>query len=269
MSQQEIDNHYSQTQEQIFNIVIDENQLDWKSLLQQLITSQGLDPWDIDLKILTRRYLDFLRTVEHLDFNLSGKLLTIAVFLLKTKAQHLVEHDLRGISKKIDEVKQVSNQQDFESAFDLLESFDDELISYEETKQKEKYQIKIRNPIARKRKVNIFDLIRTLEKTFEQSNKRQANFLQKTADREVKYTGPSYEKKTKDLKEIIEELFILISNELSEKKAHMHFSDLIKNENHKMGYLNKFIPLLHLHNQDRLIISQQEHLGEIKINKTN
>ena len=266
MSQHHLEDLENKPEEKIFNIVMDTTQLDWKNLLQQLISSEGLDPWDIDLKILTGKYLELLKNVEHLDFNLSGKLLTIAVFLLKTKAEYLVEHDLRGMSEKIQEVSQVSNEDDLFDAFDMLESFDDELDSFDqETVKKEKYAIKVRNPLARKRKVNIFDLIKTLEKTFEQSNKRQVNFLQRKADLDVKYTGPSYERKKRDLKEIIEELFELISNEFSNKKAQVYFSHLTTGVEHRMGYLEKFIPLLHLHNQSRLEVFQDEHFGEIKI----
>lgn len=267
MSQHLLEDTNVNPEEKIFDIVMDSTQLDWKHLLQQLISTQGLDPWDIDLKILTGKYLEFLKNVEHLDFNLSGKLLTIAVFLLKTKAEYLVEHDLRGISDKIQQVSQISNEEEFFDSFEMLESFDDQLDGFEKENKKEKYSIKVRNPLARKRKVNIFDLIKTLEKTFEQSNKRQANFLQRKADLDVRYTGPSYERKTKDLKEIIEELFSVILEEFSQKKAHVYFSHLTHGVEHKMGYLEKFIPLLHLHNQSRLEVFQEEHFGEIKIRK--
>jgi chromatin segregation and condensation protein Rec8/ScpA/Scc1 (kleisin family) len=34
-----------------------------------------------------------------------------------------------------------------------------------------------------------------------------------------------------------------------------------------MGVLEKFIPLLHLHNQSKVHIDQENHFGDIKIHK--
>ncbi|MCA9496228.1 MAG: segregation/condensation protein A [Nanoarchaeota archaeon] len=248
----------------LYELATDRNARDWKSFLYDLIHKEGLDPWDIDLKILTKKYLELIKTSMTLvDFNISGKLLTIAVFLLKTKAELLVERDLRGIEEKINSV-QSSNQEDFIDNVEALQDFDNELDILSQEK-KEKYSLKLRNPLARKRKVNIFDLIKTLEKTFEQSNRRQANFFIRHA--EIKYSGPTYEKKKKDLKVIINELYSLIINELENRGSQLTFDHITEGIEYKEGILEKFIPLLHLHNQNKLTVSQKVHFGIINIDK--
>ncbi|MBU0907111.1 MAG: hypothetical protein KKE05_03040 [Nanoarchaeota archaeon] len=44
-------------QEQIHGLIFGE-QLSWHSIILDLINSEQLDPWDIDLVVLTNRYLE-------------------------------------------------------------------------------------------------------------------------------------------------------------------------------------------------------------------
>ena len=264
MSSDESELKYERAEDKIYQIATDKDQINWKSFLYQLIHDEGLDPWDIDLGILTHKYLEAMREVKTVDFDVSGKFLTIAVFLLKTKAENLVERDLRGIEEKIAQVTREDVDNPYEE-WESLEALDVQLDELNRKKKREKYAIKIRNPIARKRKVNIFDLIKLLERTFEQSNKRRENFFSRNPDTE--YEGPMYEKKPKDLKVIISELYELIMDEIGNKKGHVHFSHISKESEHKMDVLDKFIPLLHLHNQNKVYLKQEEHFGDIEIHK--
>lgn len=256
---------YVRPEEKLYTLAVDKNSLDWKSFLYDLINKEGLDPWDIDLKVLTQKYLEAIKSLQDVDFNISGKLLTVAVFLLKTKAQTLLDKDIRGIEQKFNSL---NSEVDLMAEFDQLEDFSQELDLIEAQKpKKEKYSIKVRNPLARKRKVNIFDLIKTLEKTFEQSNRRRVNFFLKNKD--VKYKGPTYEKKKKDLKTVIAELLSLIQDEFSQKSGHISFNHITKEVDHKEGVLEKFIPLLHLHNQNEVYVKQEKHFGEIQIHENH
>lgn len=254
---------YIRPEERIYKVATDKDQINWKSFLYQLIHDENLNPWDIDLGVLTKKYLEAIKELKNIDFDISGNFLTIAVFLLKTKAENLVEKDLRGIE---DQIAWAQQTDDTLEELESLESLDDELDNLNDEKKKTKYQIKVRNPIARKRKVNIFDLINILEKTFEQSNKRRENFFFKNSP-DTKYDGPMYEKKPKDLKVIISELHDLIVGEWKTKKAHITFSHLSRSSNHKMEVLDKFIPLLHLHNQNKVYLKQEKHFGDIEIHK--
>lgn len=254
---------YIRPVDRIYQVATDKDTIDWKGFLHELINREGLDPWDIDLIILTKTYMKALKEVKEIDFDISGKLLTIAVFLLKTKAEVLVERDLRGIEEQIENV-QNEGIEDFEGDIESLEDFDSAMEDISK-KKKQEYKLKVRNPLARKRKVNIFDLIKTLEKTFEQSNRRKRNFLLKNT--EVKYDGPMYEKKPKDLKQIIEELYGIIKEEFSQKEGKVKFSHINDSPKKKMDVLEKFIPLLHLHNQNKINVKQDEHFGEIHIHE--
>ena len=242
-------------EEKILQIANSKEEFDWKSFLYDLISKEGLDPWDIDLKSLSQKYLNSINELKEIDFNISGKLLTIAVFLLKTKSVSLVEKDLRGLDEKIAEANRCDLDEDF-----FEEDFEEDL---EKNILKKTLIMKPRNPMARKRKVTILDLFKTLEKTIEQSNLRRKNIFLKGSDN-FEYEGPIYERKNKDLKEIIEELYKTILNHL-EKKDFVEFSHLSKNLNQRIEILEKFIPLLHLHNDSKIVIKQDKHFGEIYV----
>ena len=77
---------YIRPEDKIYAIATNRDELDWKGFLYNLINREGLNPWDVDLSVLTHTYLNELKKVNSVDFDISGKLLTIAVFLLKTKA---------------------------------------------------------------------------------------------------------------------------------------------------------------------------------------
>ncbi|MFW6285652.1 MAG: segregation/condensation protein A [Nanoarchaeota archaeon] len=251
---------YIKPEEKIYDIAVNKEIIDWKSFLYDLIYTQNLDPWNIDLSILTKKYIESLKKLKEIDFDVSGKFLTIAVFLLKTKTQALLEKDIRGMDNAI---ASVEADQDGIEELDSLEELDN-MIDQESSKKKT-YKITYRNPIARKRKVTIFDLIQTLEKTIEQSNRRRENFFQRHGS--SKYDGPMYQKKPKDLKQLINELLDLIVQNINDKKAHVTFSHITNGIEHKMGIIEKFMPLLHLHNQSRVEVKQNYHFGDIEIYK--
>lgn len=271
MSKEDLE--YIRPEEKIYEVATDRNDSEWKTFLYRLIYKEGLDPWHIDLAVLTKKYLEEIKKLERIDFEISGKLLTIAVYLLKTKSETLVERDLRGIEEKLSQLEQEDEGEesieDFEDEVEELEEIDQQLQNQKKTKRKKQdYNIKVRNPLARKKRVNIHELIDTLEKTLQQSNKRQENILQRKET--PKYNGPVYEKKSKDLKEIIEDLHQTIEEELKKsKKGSVKFSHIAQNTQSRRDVLEKFLPLLHLHSQSRVEISQQEHFGDIHIHKIN
>ena len=245
-------------EKELFNVA--KNSFDnssWRDFLFEIINKYNFDPWNLDISIFTKTYLHEITNLKKIDFNLSGKLLTISVYLLRLKTKELIEKDIKGIDEKIEEINRL-DEENFE--IDDLMEFDGKI---EETKKE--YKINFKNPFSRKKKVSIYDLIKTLENTLTSHRVRKQNFLDRANLKNLEYDGPKFEKK--DLKQLLVELFDTIKNELSEKNSHINFSSLIKDEKTKLGILNKFIPLLHLHNQEKIFTKQNSHLDEIEIHK--
>jgi len=261
---------YIKPEEEIYKVATDRNESEWKNFLYRLIYKEGIDPWHIDLAVLTKKYLEEIKKLEKIDFEISGKLLTIAVYLLKTKSEALIEKDLRGIEDKINKIEDDSDEeeslQDFEEEIEELEFINDELQEEQQKrKKKNNYNIKVKNPLARKKRVNIHELINTLEKTLKQSNKRKENVIQRK-EHPTKYNGPVYEKKSKDLKQVIKELHEFIDEEIN-KHGSLSFSHIIKDSESKRDVIEKFLPVLHLHNQSQIKVNQEKHFGDIQIYK--
>ncbi len=254
-------------QDKIFSLAVNRDLVDWKALLYEIIDSQGLNPWDIDISVFTKKYIETLQKLESVDFDVSGKFVLIAVYLLKNKSEFLLENDIRGMDKKISEINLMddssinvlSSEFGFDDDEDISSDFNDIIAP-----KKDKYELKYRNPIARKRKVTIFDLIKTLERTMYQSSNRKKNFFQRV---KAEYNGPLYDKKPKDLSQLIEELCLLIESFLNDCE-YVCFSNFFDpDKKSKIDVLEKFIPLLHLSNQEKILLNQDETFGEIKIYK--
>ena len=249
------------TEDLILDVTTKKEDINWREFLVDLIRKEKMDPFDINLELLSQKYLKSLEDLKKIDFNLSGKFLLVAVFLLKEKTNFLIEHDLRKIEDTLsvleeNEVEDL-NFENFEETFENIK------------KEKKEYLLKYKNPISRKRKVTIYDLLNVLENTIKQSNRRRENFFQRKKN--IEYEGPKYHLKKLDIKKVIEKLFNQIVEKLSNKKSTLFFHHLLtKKENEqkqKEHTLRKFIPLLHLHNSNKIGVKQENHLGKIKIEK--
>ena len=54
-------------QQQVHDILFN-REIGWQEIIYDLINTEQLDPWDIDIMILTEKYLETLQKVEEADF---------------------------------------------------------------------------------------------------------------------------------------------------------------------------------------------------------
>ena len=233
--------------EKIFDILFKQDEISWKSIIYELVKSEQMDPWDIDVSVLSNKYIEMIKKMKEMDLRISGNVLLAAALLLKIKSTRLVGDDI--------------------DAFDKLMAgqSDDDLLDYGmDTIIKEAYERKElipRTPQPRKRKVSIYDLINALQKALEVQKRRTIN----STPIDVKIP----EKKV-DITAIIKDLYLQILNFFNKGSNRLTFSKLIPSEKKEDKVLT-FIPLLHLTNQRKIDLYQQEHFGEIEIrlNKGN
>ena len=226
----------------------------WRDFLFDIINKHGLNPWDLDISLFTKSYLESIKNLKNIDFNISAKFLVISIYLLKMKSKELLQNDI----KNFEEFERETEESDFE---DFPEEFENGF------EKKKTYKIKLRNPFERKKKVSIFELIKELETTLKNSEIKKQRALERKILSQEKYEGPIFEKKTKNLKDLLIELIEEIEFHLN-KMGHLKFSMLVDKKKHtKINILEKFIPLLHLSNQNKIILEQNKHFGEIHITK--
>lgn len=69
----------------------------WDSQLLELVTGEKIDPWDVDIVLLTQKYLEKINGMVKLDFRIPGKAVITAAVLLRLKSETLMEKKLQDI----------------------------------------------------------------------------------------------------------------------------------------------------------------------------
>ena len=75
-------------QNQFFDLITGE-ELSWQAIIYDLIKTEQLDPWDIDLGILAQKYVTTIQQLEDADFFISSKILLACSLLLRLKSAYL------------------------------------------------------------------------------------------------------------------------------------------------------------------------------------
>src|SRR3989344_1695249 len=154
-------------QDRIFSMLVEQNEISWKSIIFDLINSEQMDPWDVNISLLAEKYLARLRELKHQDLKVGGKVVLAASILLRIKSNKLVGEDL----DEFDRLLAGSNL----SQDQFYDGLEQELAKGEQQGLKEEYELLPRLPQARKRKVSVYDLVKALDKALEVKQRRVLN----------------------------------------------------------------------------------------------
>ena len=235
-------------QEKIYKLVVEGDEVSWQSILQDLVKTEQMDPWDIDVSLLTKRYIGAIRQLKDLDFRVSGKVLLAAAILLKIKSKRLVGEELMQLDRLI----AGSDEEE------LLGEFEDLIENHE---MEEKPGLIPRIPQPRKRKVSIYDLVGALEKALEVKQRR--------VEHSIPPLDVEIPKKTRDITQVIREVYGKIKSFFFKNSQNkLMFSQLVPSER-KEDKIFTFIPLLHLDHQRKINMEQEEHFSDIGITLYN
>src|SRR3989339_698918 len=231
MEKEDINLHKKIQQEQIHDILFN-REIGWKDIIYDLINTEQLDPWDINIVLLTDKFLEKIRQIEETNFFISSKVLLAAALLLRIKSEIL----LNKYVKSIDEI----------------------LFGNEEIPE-----LIPRSPMPRFKKVTLNELIESLNKAIVTENRRiKKIIIDKNALRMSSYSMPKRNFSIKDkIKEIYDKLFEQLKNE--EKIKKITFTQLIGESKEERAV--SFYPLLHLENQKKIWLEQEGHFKEIDI----
>ena len=230
-------------QDQIYEMLIQKDELTWQTIIYDLVKSEQMDPWDIDISLLSKRYLDAIRELKGHNFFISGKVLLASAILLKIKSDKLL-------------VDYIAN---FDAALWPQENID----LLEEEKQPagnvEITALLIKTPQPRKGKVSLNDLMDALQKALNVDKRREIKRTEGSRFiREVQLP-----EKKMDLTSLIKDIYNKIKGFFTRKEI-LTFTQLIPSER-KEDKILTFIPLLHLSNQGKVDLEQKEPFGEIYI----
>jgi segregation and condensation protein A len=232
-------------QDKILDMLMQKDEITWQSIIFDLVKSEQIDPWDVDISLLTQKYLEILNRLKETNFFISGKVVMAASLLLKIKSNKLLSEDITNFDALIN-----PPEDDFFEA-DLFYQ-NQERINVDVPK------LAIKTPQKRKRKVSVNDLIKALHKALEVNQRKVLRKIKEQSQRH-----PEIPKKTFDISSLIKEVFERIKN-LFAKKEEITFTKIIPSES-RDDKIKTFMPLLYLDHQNKINIFQEEHFGEIKI----
>ncbi len=232
-------------QSEIYDILINRDDITWQTLLLDLIKSNQMNPWDIDISLLTNEYIKTLKVLKEANFSISGKVLLAAAILLKIKTERLIDEDFANFDALLYPQEALNEE-------DLYTDVTKQLIDHEHPK------LTIRTPLGRKRKVTVQDLIFALQKALDLDQRKT---LRKLREKEVHVHIP--EKKI-DITQLIKTVYEKIVHFFDFKKETLTF-DILVNSDKREDKILTFIPLLHLDTQEKINLIQEEPFGEIRI----
>jgi segregation and condensation protein A len=233
-------------QEEIHDLLFS-REIDWQEIIYDLINTEQLNPWDIDLIILTEKYFKRMEELEEGDFFISSKVLLAASFLLRIKSEIL----LNKYIKSIDEI--LFGRKEPTKAYSLERIELDEDIP----------DLVPRSPFPRFKKVTLKELIDSLNKAIVTENRRiHKEIINKNALRESSISLPKRNFSIKDkINEITEKLLGHFKSQEYHKK--ISFTELAGQDREKR--IEHFSPLMHIENQKKIWLEQPKHFDEIYI----
>ena len=236
------------TKEQIYDLIFQGDDMKWQSIIHELVREGRVDPWDIDVSVLAKEYLDAIRKLKQHNFRLSGKVILAAAILLKMKTERI----------SLEQLLSLTNPEDFPP------DAEEDLVDVETEKHFTKAKLSLRIPGVRKRKVTVFELIDALKKALEVDDKRQ----QRQSELAEIMKPRRVEIKKVDVFSKIDSLWKKIKEFVKKHSGLLQFSHLAPTKE-KKDVIWTLIPLLHLAQQQKVELRQDVPFGEIFIDVQN
>ncbi len=235
--------------EQVYELVTS-NEISWQAIIYDLINTEQLEPWDIDLSLLVQKYLEKIHTLEEANFFISSKVLLAAALLLRIKSEILLNKYIRSI----DEI--LFGKEEKETKLS-------ERITIDENELPLIYP---KTPLPRFKKVSLQDLMQALNKAITTETRRiKREILYKQVMKEAEVVFPKGKSSvSKRIREIYAKILTFSKkNEKEQKETRIPYSSLFSND--KIEKIAGFLPILHLDVQQRIFLEQEKHFHEIYI----
>lgn len=230
-------------QDQIHAMLFEEK-ISWRSIIYDLINSEQLAPWNIDLSLLSQKYLDKVRLLEEANFFVSSNVLLVASLLLRLKSEIVLNEDLPALN--------------------------DILMGKKDEKQYTQERIELdedvpglvpRTPLPRFRRVSLEELMAALGKAISTENRRiRKHILVKQVEREIATVLP---RRNVNLKQSITAIYSRLLDIFEDKEERVGFSQLVRGTTDEK--ITAFVSILHLDTQQRVWLEQEGHFEEIWI----
>lgn len=231
------------SQEQIHSLLFSDA-LSWQSIIYDLINTEQLTPWDIDISLLANKYLERIRELEEANFFISSKVLLAAAILLRMKSEILLDYELPSLDAmlfgKKEEKKYVQERIELDEDIPFLIA---------------------KTPLPRYKKVSLEELMRALGKAINTENRRIKKVV--LAKQQEFETALYLPKQQANIKDRIRDVYRRLNEVFKNREEKLAFSDFAgKSDSDRVA---TFVPLLHLDNQQKIWLEQEVAFEEIWI----
>lgn len=217
----------------------------WEGVLRRL--TADMDPWDIDVSELARRYRDYLQALRELQFEIPGRMVLTCSILLRMKSDVLLAQeratDRDGLVAELDE------------------AVDEALETQDEPVDPGSFRLPILR--ATHRQVTLLDLRTALQSAMKVSRRRAERLIDRVDDSEEYDPFEAFELGGADFSQRLHILLERIKSLLSGRRVLSFFKLLDKGD--KEERVDRFFEVLHLAAEGRISCTQKEFLGDISI----
>lgn len=219
-------------------------ELSWQEIIYDLIQSEQLDPWDMDITLLASKYLDKIRELEEANFLVSSKVLLAASILLRIKSELLLSRYIKTLDEILFGKKEETRK--YERIF-----LDEEIP-----------ELLPKTPLPRLKKVTLQELMQSLERAITTEHRRiRKEISLRNAGRNINFILPRVKI---NIRERIMQVYGRIK-EFFRQKPDEKLTYTMLTGTEREERIATFLPLLHLDNQGKVFLSQEKHFEEIYI----
>lgn len=234
---------------QVYDIVTSKDP-SWQNIIYELIASEQLDPWDIDISLLCKGYFEKIQQMQEQNFFISSKILLAASLILRIKSEVLLNKYIKDIDAIL-----FGKSEEEKKIFERI-TIDESELPF----------LTPKSPLPRFKKVTLDELMAALDNAIKTESRRINKEIEKKQRERLAYVDiPKF--KRVNIKERIREIYarILTAFKHPEHKSKMKISYSHLTGNSKEEKISCFLPLLHLSNMSRLWLEQESHFNEIWI----
>ena len=201
----------------------------WKTILIDLVETEKMNPWDIDVIILSEKYLKKISELEGNNLRVPANAILACAILVKTKAKYL---RLSSLDEKEAKVELTPEQKEM-----MLATIPD-LMS---------------ERMSREGRITLDELVMSIEDIIQRTTPKK-NSSRIIPRIEINFDATSIEEKLASVFELVKQK--------ADSQGIVLFRDLIES-NEVDSIVDVFLPVLFLMNSGKLIAYQNEFFGEI------
>ncbi|MBS3084607.1 segregation/condensation protein A [Candidatus Pacearchaeota archaeon] len=232
-------------QEQVHNLLFN-REVDWQEIIYDLINSEQLDPWNIDIGILSEGFLVKIREYEEMDFFVSSKVLLAAALLLRIKSELILSKYMRSIDSIL-----FGEKEEKKNVLERIEL------------NEEIPELVLRSPIPRFRKVTLNELIESLNKAIITENRRIKKAI--VGNNALREAGISLSKRKYNIKDKLKAIHDKIINHFvkSKKEKKVTYTEIVGIDKEERAL--SFFPVIQLESSGKIWLEQENPFEEIHI----